>query len=98
MSPQTQTKTDADAPEATNNILAGYSDVKPFADEVERCERTVRRWMDEPGGLPYVQLGNRRLIHIETAREWIFRKLQTRNPKRSKPARKKSARRKRHHV
>jgi hypothetical protein len=66
------------------NLLADYLDLEPFAKEVNRCERTVRRWMDQPDGLPFTRLGNRILIHVPTARAWIFNQMQ--NMKR-KPAR-----------
>ena len=52
------------------NFLADYLDLEPFAEEVDRHHRTVRRWLNEPDGLPYTRLGNRILIHIPTAREW----------------------------
>ena len=55
-----------------NDFLADYVDLEPFANEVDRDPRTVRRWLDQPDGLPYTRLGNRILIHIPTAREWLF--------------------------
>ena len=53
-------------------LLDGFVDLEPFATEVKRNPRTVRRWMNEPAGLPYTRLGNRILIHIPTAREWML--------------------------
>ena len=35
------------------NLLADYLDLAPFAEEVNRNPRTVRRWLDQAGGLPY---------------------------------------------
>jgi hypothetical protein len=35
----------------------------------------VRRWMNQPDGLPYTRIGNRILIHIPTARDWIFKRM-----------------------
>jgi hypothetical protein len=64
------------------NLLADYLDLEPFAKEVKRTTRTVRRWIDEPGGLPYTRLGNRILIHVPSAREWLFGKIQNRKPAR----------------
>ena len=55
------------------NFLADYLDLEPFAKEAHRHPRTVRRWLNEPDGLPYTRLGNRILIHIPTAREWLCR-------------------------
>jgi hypothetical protein len=66
------------------DLLAGYIPIETFATAVDRCDRTVRRWMDEPDGLPYLRLGNRVLIHVETARAWIFSRMKARNPRRRK--------------
>jgi hypothetical protein len=66
------------------DVLAGYLDVAPFAAQVGRCTRTVLRWMDEVNGLPFTRIGNRRLIHVTTAREWIFSRMNSRNPRRTK--------------
>ena len=45
-------------------------DLEPFSNEIGRHSRTVRRWMNQPDGLPYTRIGNRILIHIPTARAW----------------------------
>jgi hypothetical protein len=63
-------------------VLADYSDVEPFAAEVNRHPRTVRRWMNEPAGLPYTRIGSRVLIHVPTAREWIFGRMRRPNTRR----------------
>jgi hypothetical protein len=65
------------------NFLADYLDLEPFAKEVDRDPRTVRRWLNQPNGLPYARIGNRILIHIPTAREWLFSRVRHRNPRRS---------------
>jgi hypothetical protein len=57
------------------NFLVDYLDLEPFAKEVDRDPRTVRRWLNDPDGLPYTRLGNRILIHIPTAREWLFERM-----------------------
>ena len=57
------------------SLLSDYLDLEPFAKEVNRNPRTVRRWLNQPGGLPYTRIGNRILIHIPTAREWIFSRM-----------------------
>jgi hypothetical protein len=54
------------------NVLEDLLEIVPFAAEVKRNPRTVRRWIDQPNGLPYTKLGNRILIHVPTAREWIM--------------------------
>ena len=54
---------------SNTNLLADFLDLEPFAKEVDRDPRTVRRWLDQPNGLPYSRIGNRILIHVPTARE-----------------------------
>jgi hypothetical protein len=57
------------------DILDDFMDLKGFARHVGRCERTVRRWCHERGGLPHTQLGNRVLISLPLAREWLLRRM-----------------------
>jgi hypothetical protein len=66
------------------DILDDFMDLKGFARHVGRCERTVRRWCAERGGLPHTQLGNRILISLPLAREWLLRRM------RNDPARRKA--------
>jgi hypothetical protein len=54
------------------NILEDLLEIEPFAAEVKRHPRTVRRWIDQPNGLPFTRLGKRILIHVPTARDWIM--------------------------
>jgi hypothetical protein len=63
-------------------LLTDFADLEPFAAEVKRDPRTVRRWMSQPNGLPYTRLGNRILIHIPTAREWMLARMRKPNPRR----------------
>jgi hypothetical protein len=65
-----------------SKVLQDFLDLAPFAKQVGRNPRTVRRWMDEPDGLPYSRIGNRVLIHVPTAREWILGRMRARNPRR----------------
>ena len=69
------------------DLLEGYLDLEPFAEKVNRHPRSVRRWTKEPDGLPFVKIGNRVLIHVETAKAWIFGRLQKPNPPRTSSAR-----------
>jgi hypothetical protein len=72
------------------SILDGYLDLEPFAKQVGRHPRTVRRWMDSPDGLPYVKLGKRILIRRESAVAWIAS--QERKPnRRPEPRRRRAA-------
>jgi len=63
-----------------NHFLDDYLDLEPFAAEVNRDPRTVRRWMNQPNGLPHTRMGNRVLVHIPTAREWLFSRMRHPNP------------------
>ena len=65
------------------NFLADYLDLEPFAAEVDRDPRTVRRWLNQPDGLPFARFGNRILIHIPSAREWLLSRVRHRNPRRA---------------
>jgi hypothetical protein len=58
------------------DLLADYLDLEVFAQQVDRHPRSVRRWCDEPNGLPYTRLGCRILIHVPTAREWLFSRME----------------------
>jgi hypothetical protein len=61
-----------------HGLLSDYADLESFAAAVGRSPRTVRRWLDQPSGLPYTRIGNRILIHIPSAKAWIFGRM--RNP------------------
>lgn len=67
---------------SATELLDGFVDLEPFAAEVERDVRTVRRWLNQPDGLPYTKLGNRILIHIPTAREWMLGRMRRPNQRR----------------
>ena len=58
-----------------HHLLKDFLDLEPFANQVSRDPRTVRRWMNEPNGLPYSRIGNRILVHVPTARAWIFSRM-----------------------
>jgi len=64
------------------NLLEDYLDLELFAAQVNRDARTVRRWMNQPDGLPYSRIGNRILVHVPTAREWIFGRMHKPNARR----------------
>jgi hypothetical protein len=55
-----------------SDLLKDFLDLDPFAKEIDRHPRTVRRWLNKPNGLPYTRIGNRILIHVPTARNWLF--------------------------
>jgi hypothetical protein len=66
----------------SDNLLQDFVDLNPFAEQVNRDPRTVRRWIDQPNGLPFTRIGNRLLIHIPTARKWLLGRVRQRNPRR----------------
>jgi hypothetical protein len=66
---------------AMSKVLHDFLDLAPFAKQVGRNPRTVRRWMNEPDGLPHSRIGNRILIHVPTARAWILGRMRGRNPR-----------------
>jgi excisionase family DNA binding protein len=53
------------------DILEGYIDLDPLAEELGRHPRTIMRWTEQPNGLPFVQLGRRILFKRESVRDWI---------------------------
>jgi hypothetical protein len=66
----------------STDFLSDYVELEPFAAQVKRHHRTVRRWLQQPNGLPHTRLGNRILIHIPTAREWLLGRMKHPNPRR----------------
>ena len=64
----------------TTDILEDYVEVPQLAAEAGKHRRTILRWMDQPNGLPFVKLGNKRLIHIPTARAWLLGRMRHPNP------------------
>jgi hypothetical protein len=65
------------------SFLEGFLDIDQFAAQVGRHPRTIYLWMNSPNdALPFRQLGARRLIHLETARQWLLKGVQARNPDR----------------
>jgi hypothetical protein len=74
------------------NILEDLLELEPFAAEVKRHPRTVRRWIDQPNGLPFTRLGKRILIHVPTARDWIMNQMQNIEiPRKARARRKRQA-------
>jgi hypothetical protein len=67
---------------SASELLKDFADLEPFAAECKRDPRTIRRWMEQPDGLPYTTIGNRILIHIPTAREWMLGRMRRPNPRR----------------
>ncbi len=45
-------------------------------------ERTVRRYMGEPDGLAYIEMGGRTFARLSAVREYILRRERRPNPRR----------------
>jgi hypothetical protein len=70
------------------NFLKDYCNLDEFAVDVNRHTRTVCRWINQPDGLPCAWFGNKRIIHVPSAREWLLSRVRQYNPRR-RAARKK---------
>jgi hypothetical protein len=64
----------------TDLLGEDFLDLRPFANQINRNPVTVRRWMRKPDALPFV---NRVLVHVPTAREWLYSRMRKPNPRRS---------------
>lgn len=72
-------------PSSTTGLLDDWLELEAFArDEVKRHPRTVTRWMRGPDGLPYARLGKTPMIHVPTAREWLFGRMHKPNRRRAR--------------
>lgn len=63
-----------------SDFLADFVELARFAKEMKRHPRTIQRWIDEPDGLPATRLGNRTVIHVPKAHEWLLARVRSRNP------------------
>ena len=62
------------------DLLAGYVDGVKLGKIFKVTSRTIRTWTRQPDGLPYLDLGRRRLYHLDKCREWLASRLQQTNP------------------
>ena len=68
-----------------SELLSDYWPLDEFAkNQVKRSKRTVRRWMRQPNGLAYMQLGKELFIPKEGARQYLRSREVRPNPRRSK--------------
>jgi hypothetical protein len=72
---------------SATKVLDDFLELEPFAEEVGRNPRTVRRWINQPDGLPFTRLGNRLLIHVPSARAWLLGRMRRPNPRAGPPRR-----------
>jgi hypothetical protein len=68
------------------SLLEGFVEADQLAADLNKHPRTIGRWMDRPDGLPFVKLGRKRLVHIETAHQWLLGRMRRPNPTRRKGA------------
>ena len=66
----------------STDLMEDCLGLETFAAKVDRHPRTVRRWMNKPDGLPYIKLGNQIILHIPTARDWMFGRMRRPNSRR----------------
>jgi hypothetical protein len=67
---------------STKFLDEDWAEDRTLAAEVDKHPRTINRWMSGPDGLPYVKLGNKRIIHRPTFREWLLGRMKRPNPRR----------------
>jgi hypothetical protein len=65
-----------------SGMLDDFVTFPEFAEEVDRCERTVDRWTQGPDGLPFSWMGSIKVIHIPSGREWLLNRMRRRNQRR----------------
>lgn len=53
------------------SLLKDYMTTKQLAKDLGLCDRTIVRWTKKVEGLPFTQLGNRRLFKRETVIAWL---------------------------
>jgi hypothetical protein len=69
------------SPSATK-LLDDWLELADFARDIKRHPRSVKRWTQQPDGLPYGMLGKTTIIHIPTAREWLLGRMRHPNQRR----------------
>lgn len=67
---------------SNTNLLEGLATVEQIAADFGKNPATITRWMNAPNGLPYVRLGRKRYVHVDTARQWILSRMRRPNPTR----------------
>lgn len=64
----------------TGNLLAGYVTRDQLAAEWNCHPRTIARYEQMPNGLPFLQIGGRKLYAIRDARAFMARRIVKPNP------------------
>jgi hypothetical protein len=55
----------------TNVLLADYQSDKKTAKDLNKSERTLKRWRDERRGPPWMKVGRDIFYHIPGTRDWL---------------------------
>jgi hypothetical protein len=64
----------------TVNVLEGFIPDEDFAAAGKISPRTLRRYRNQPDGMPFLEWGGRVYIPVEAAREWIRNRIRHPNP------------------
>lgn len=71
---------------STERLLDEFWSVEELAKELGVTTRTIRRYVDEPDGLPHVTIGRRTRFHKPTVRQWLMDRMKRPNPTRQRAA------------
>jgi len=63
-------------------LLDGYLTRRELATELNRHEKTIERWENQPDGIPFTLLGGRRLYKIASVMRWLDSRERRANPRR----------------
>ncbi len=66
-----------------NALLADLVEHTELAAEISKHPRTISRWSNQPGGLPFIKIGNKRFYHVPTVRDWILSRTRNADPRRA---------------
>lgn len=68
------------------NLLSDYLTQDQLAEALGVVPRTLRRYQNEPNGLPFTTIGGRRLYRLESVQRWLERREHQPNPTRARRA------------
>jgi hypothetical protein len=60
--------------------LEGFETEAQHAERFEVDPRTIRRWRNQPNGLPFTKAGRTVLCHVDWTIEWLRSNREQRNP------------------
>ena len=68
----------------SNSILEGYMPRAKWAEAAGISDRTAARYENQPDGLPTLDFGGRKYVHVERSKGWIERREKQANPRRKR--------------